>query len=151
MLASLALSAIRGYQRYLSPHKGYACAYRCATGRDGCSGYGYRVIARFGLAAGVKLLRRRLRLCGVTHRRRPVVPNPVLYYQRGDCDLPCDGDCLPDLPCSDRTSGRCLGDFLSSFVDCSCDPAPRTEEQKRKDEMERQQKKREEETRRARL
>jgi putative component of membrane protein insertase Oxa1/YidC/SpoIIIJ protein YidD len=103
----MALAAIRGYQRHLSPHKGFSCAYRCATGRDGCSGYGVRVIGRFGLLAGLVLLRRRLRLCGQTHRRRPVVPNPILHYQRGDCDVPCDGDCLD-----------CAGD-------CSCDPLER--------------------------
>ena len=108
MLANLALSAIRSYQHYLSPRKGFRCAYRSATGRDGCSGYGYRVIERFGLMAGLALLRRRLRLCGETHRR-PVVPNPVLHYQRGDCDLPCDIPCdAVDCPC-----------------DCSCDPLER--------------------------
>ncbi|MFC5476909.1 membrane protein insertion efficiency factor YidD [Massilia suwonensis] len=140
--ASLALRAIRGYQRYLSPHKGFSCAYRCATGRDGCSGYGYRVIGRFGLLAGLKLLRRRLRLCGETNRRHHVVPNPVLYYQRGDCDPGCGGDCVPDLPCSGRSAGSCLGDFLSGLCDCSCEPGSRAEEQKRKDEIERQEKKR---------
>ena len=106
-LVRVALAAIRAYQRHLSPHKGFNCAYRRATGRDGCSGYGARMIGRFGLMAGLALLRRRLRLCGQTHRRRPVVPNPILYYQRGDCDVPCDADCLD-----------CAGD-------CSCNPLER--------------------------
>lgn len=59
------------------------------------------------------LLRRRLRLCGETHRHRAVVPNPVLYYQRGDCDPGCDAGCLPDLPCS--------GDGVAQAGDCACD------------------------------
>jgi putative component of membrane protein insertase Oxa1/YidC/SpoIIIJ protein YidD len=116
LLASLALYAIRGYQRYLPPRKGFSCAYRCATGRDGCSGYGYRVIGRFGVGTGLALLRRRLRLCGETYRRRSVVPNPVLYYQRGECDPGCDPGCdtgcLPDLPCS--------GDGVAEAGDCVC-------------------------------
>ena len=112
LLASLALRAIRAYQRTLSPRKGFHCAYRSATVRDGCSGYGYRVIQRFGVMAGMALLRRRLRLCGETHRRRPVVPNPVLYYQRGDCDPGCDASCLPDLSCS--------GDGAAEAGDCAC-------------------------------
>ena len=118
LLATLALRAIRAYQRYLSPHKGFRCAYRCATGRDGCSGYGYRVIGRFGLLAGVALLRRRLRLCGETYRRRrSVAPNPVLYYQRGECDPGCDvGDCPCDCPC-----------------DCSCNPLERYLDEKWRD------------------
>ena len=114
LLASLALRAIRAYQRFLSPRKGFCCAYRRATGRDGCSGYGYRVIGRFGLLAGLALLRRRLRLCGETYRkRRSGAPNPVLYYQRGECDPGgCDASCLPDLPCS--------GDGVAEAGDCAC-------------------------------
>jgi putative component of membrane protein insertase Oxa1/YidC/SpoIIIJ protein YidD len=92
LLANLSLRAIRAYQHYISPHKGYSCAYRCATGRDGCSGYGYRVIERFGLHTGLALLRRRLHLCGETHRSRTPAVNPRLHYQQGHCDLPCDLD-----------------------------------------------------------
>lgn len=117
LLARLSLRAIRGYQLYLSPHKGFSCAYRCATGRDGCSAHGARVIERFGLSVGLVLLRRRLRLCGETYRKRAAVPNPVLYYQRGDCDPGCDASCLPDLPCSGKSimrgAGECAGE-------CSC-------------------------------
>jgi len=118
LLASLALCAIRGYQRHLSPHKGFRCAYRCATGRDGCSGYGYRVIGRFGLLAGLKLLRRRLRLCGETYRRRLVAPDPVLRYQRGECDPGCDASCLPDLS-SSQLNCLCQGcDACNPIGDC---------------------------------
>lgn len=111
-LVRLVLAAIRGYQRHLSPRKGFTCAYRRATGRDGCSGYGYRVIERFGVMAGLALLRRRLRLCGETYRRRRVVPDPVLHYQRGECDPGCDASCLPDLPCK--------GDGVAEAGDCAC-------------------------------
>ncbi|MEW6370144.1 MAG: membrane protein insertion efficiency factor YidD [Pseudomonadota bacterium] len=119
MLVGLALSAIRGYQRHLSPHKGYCCAYRCATGRGSCSAHGYRVIGRFGLWTGLALLRRRLRLCGETYPSRILVRNPVLYHQRGDC-VPCDCDaaCLPDLPCSGKSAARGAGECLG---ECGCD------------------------------
>jgi putative component of membrane protein insertase Oxa1/YidC/SpoIIIJ protein YidD len=36
----LALAAIRGYQRWISPRKGFRCALRTATGGDSCSAYG---------------------------------------------------------------------------------------------------------------
>jgi putative component of membrane protein insertase Oxa1/YidC/SpoIIIJ protein YidD len=42
--AALALAAIRCYQRRISPHKGFSCALRVATGGAGCSAYGYAVI-----------------------------------------------------------------------------------------------------------
>jgi uncharacterized protein len=121
----LALAAIRGYQRHLSPHKGFSCAYRCATGRDSCSAHGYRVIARCGLWNGLALLRRRLRLCGETHRSRArVVPNPLLHYQKGDCiPCDCDGGCVPDLPFSGKTAHDCA-------CDCGCDVLERYLEKK---------------------
>jgi putative component of membrane protein insertase Oxa1/YidC/SpoIIIJ protein YidD len=58
--AALALAAIRFYQRHISPHKGFSCALRVATGGASCSAYGYAVIARFGLVRGLGLLQRRL-------------------------------------------------------------------------------------------
>ena len=55
---ALALAAIRFYQRRISPHKGFSCALRVATGGASCSAYGYAVIARFGLARGLGLLQK---------------------------------------------------------------------------------------------
>jgi putative component of membrane protein insertase Oxa1/YidC/SpoIIIJ protein YidD len=99
LLSRLALWAIRLYQRRLSPIKGYSCAYRVATGGRSCSAYGYRAIARHGLAAGLALLDRRLTRCGELHRARVSssgpARNPLLHYQRGDCD--CGGCDIGDL------------------------------------------------------
>ena len=63
MLARLALVGIAGYQRYLSPRKGYACAYRIAHGGTGCSGYAKQAIADHGLLAAVPQIRARLSAC----------------------------------------------------------------------------------------
>lgn len=99
-----ALVAIRGYQRYLSPYKGFTCAYRVHTGRCSCSQLGYRAVRRLGVFQGFAVLRRRMELCGVAHRRFSPVPAAArtLKSQRGHCDLSCDlpvgGDCN-DLPC----------------------------------------------------
>jgi putative component of membrane protein insertase Oxa1/YidC/SpoIIIJ protein YidD len=112
----LALAAIRGYQRWISPRKGYRCALCALTGGESCSNYGYRVIERFGLRRGLGLLDRRLALCGHVHRRavpaapmspRPAVRNPWRHKEQGVCDLSCD------LPGCD------LGDLLG----CGCDIA----------------------------
>lgn len=93
--ATLALAAIRCYQRFISPYKGFSCALRVATGGASCSAYGHAVIARFGLGRGLGLLRRRFELCGHVHARlRAAPPHPRLKYQRGHCDVPCHGDCL---------------------------------------------------------
>ncbi|WP_348946084.1 membrane protein insertion efficiency factor YidD [Chitinibacter sp. FCG-7] len=92
-----ALLLIRAYQRYLSPYKGFHCAYRCHTGRASCSALGYRVIRRFGVIRGIALLRNRLKRCSDIHAVS-MPPRPS-RYQRGDCDPGCDPDCLDCLSC----------------------------------------------------
>jgi putative component of membrane protein insertase Oxa1/YidC/SpoIIIJ protein YidD len=111
------LAVIRAYQRYLSPYKGFSCAYRAHTGRSSCSALGYRAIQIHGALAGFVILRERLYLCGVAHRRfTPPRLRPHLK-QRGDCDIGCDGCDGFDFP-----SGKGLGnvcDFLS-YCDAGC-------------------------------
>lgn len=98
-MKQLALAAIRLYQRHLSPHKGFCCAYRCHTGHASCSQLGYRSIRRFGLRRGLFLLRQRLLKCGIAHRRHAPRRGVAFRQQAGfcdlSCDLPCDGDCSP--------------------------------------------------------
>lgn len=87
MLREPALAAIGVYQRYISPHKGFCCAYRAHTGAASCSMLGARVIRRHGLFAGCVLLRRRLERCGEVHRQFHPGPQRPLAAQRGDCDV----------------------------------------------------------------
>jgi putative component of membrane protein insertase Oxa1/YidC/SpoIIIJ protein YidD len=120
---ALALAAIRFYQRFISPHKGYSCALRAATGGASCSAYGHAVIARFGLERGLGLLQRRLDLCGHVHMRAHAAPppHPRLKYQRGFCDMPaCDAPC--DLACHGQ--GYCLSaDTAIDLAGCLGDGA----------------------------
>ena len=114
-------AAIRTYQRHVSPHKGFCCAYRAHTGRASCSALGYRAVRRHGVFAGLGLIRRRTRLCGVVHRRFGGVSHTHLHAQRGvcdlGCDLPCDAAC--DLPSFGDVSGFC---DVISCCDCGgCD------------------------------
>jgi putative component of membrane protein insertase Oxa1/YidC/SpoIIIJ protein YidD len=98
----LVLAMIQVYKRYISPYKGFGCAYRIHTGHPSCSTLGYRAIQRYGIWRGWALLRRRTYLCGVAHRRyspAPVglsvsPPSAALSSQRGVCDAGCD---LPDV------------------------------------------------------
>lgn len=96
LMRDTVLGAIRLYQRRLSPHKDFACAYRVHTGRCSCSQIGLRAVRRFGVVGGWHLLRRRTSLCGVAHRRFNPIPRRPPVRQRGDCDLGCDLDLLPD-------------------------------------------------------
>lgn len=117
-MRNVALAAIRGYQRWISPHKGFCCALRAITGGDSCSAYGYQVIERFGVRRGLGLLGRRLELCGHVHgnampaapapRPRPAARNPWRHKEQGHCDVPCD------------SPGCDLGDCID-VADCGCD------------------------------
>jgi putative component of membrane protein insertase Oxa1/YidC/SpoIIIJ protein YidD len=112
----IALGSIEAYQRYISPRKGFVCAYRVHTGCASCSAIGWRAIRRYGVTRGLGVLRRRLYLCGVAYRRFKMPPARPPARQRGDCDCAFDLPC--DLPCDGGGSdGKC-----GRILDCgSCD------------------------------
>ena len=78
---------------------------RCACSGSGCSGVGLRLVRRYGVFSGLRLLRRRLKQCSEVaqhaqalhrHHHRPPIA------QRGECDPGCDvgcisNECWPDL------------------------------------------------------
>lgn len=115
------LGAIRGYQRFVSPYKGFGCAYRLHTGRASCSVLGYRAVRRHGVLSGLALARRRMHLCGVVHRRQQGFPGPLhRASQRGLCDLGCDAPCDASCDLPSGGSGRCRGLDPSSCCDSGC-------------------------------
>ncbi|WP_390913096.1 membrane protein insertion efficiency factor YidD [Pseudosulfitobacter sp. SM2401] len=63
MLNAASLVLIRGYQTYLSPRKGYGCAYRLAHGGTGCSGYVKHRIAETGVIRAMPSIFQRFAAC----------------------------------------------------------------------------------------
>ena len=117
-MKNIALLAIRCYQRYVSPYKGFACAYRVHSGRASCSALGYRAIRRYGLQTGLGILRCRLYRCGIAHQWYRTAPRP-LNRQAGVCDLvPCH---LPLEAACHPPSLDCGADFLSQVACSVCD------------------------------
>ena len=98
LAAGAVIAAIGLYQRWLSPHKGFACAYRVHTGRASCSTLAGRAVRRHGAWGGLGVLRVRLACCAEAHARHHPPRRAAWHRQRGacdaGCDLPCDG---PDL------------------------------------------------------
>ncbi len=146
---TLALQAISLYQRYLSPYKGYRCAYAFHTGCASCSRLGFRAIRWRGLLDGLVLLFRRLGRCRDVfdrHRERVAPPattrraSTIARDQRGICDalacIPCDSGCA--APCDagpfDVVS---TGADALQCVPCDCSPCDgidlRCESQRRED------------------
>ena len=72
------LAAIRAYQRYISPYKGFSCAYREHTGHASCSTFGFRAVRKFGVFRGLIMQRERTSLCGVAQRRIRPFANVLL-------------------------------------------------------------------------
>jgi len=110
-MKSIALYAIRFYQRAISPYKGFCCAYAAHTGHASCSALGYRAIRRFGVWDGLSVLNGRLEKCGVAHRRyRALTPRASGRLGKQGGFLDCD--------CGDLGGACDLADACSPALDC---------------------------------
>ncbi len=102
----LLLLLIRIYQAYLSPYKGFRCAYHARTGRRSCSAFGFTAIDRHGVIVGLLLLRRRFCKCARAADLAGV-RNRLRAHQAGHCDLPV-GDCNFGHGCHASDALDCL-------------------------------------------
>lgn len=114
----LLLALVRLYQRFVSPYKGFRCAYRVHTGRASCSELGYRALRRHGVIGGLQVLRVRVGRCGVAHRRYGPARDAQRLGERGDCDVPCEAPDLGDCGVADTGGDGCAVHPLSG---CYCD------------------------------
>ena len=136
MFSRLLIYFIQCYQRHISPHKGFSCAYRLAYGGSGCSGVGLRLIRRYGVVSGYFLLRKRLARCRFAAQELRTIPprrNGFATKQRGDCVPDCGGcdvlSCDTDMGLGDCT--QWFSDFemwqqtetVCDMAQCSCDCA----------------------------
>lgn len=63
----LVLNAIRIYQRWLSPHKGFRCAHAALHGGESCSAAVARLVRNEGLLEGRTHIAERLAACRAAH------------------------------------------------------------------------------------
>ena len=95
---AIGLMLIGTYQRYVSPRKGFRCAYRARHRQDSCSQFARRAIDRFGVWSGIHLLRRRLDKCHhakraldyLTPRRDEEKQAHSFPWSAGDCVSGCE-------------------------------------------------------------
>jgi len=74
---SLALTAIGGYQKFISPHKGFSCAHRVLYGCESCSQYFKQVIAEEGIFTAISNAKGRFQECREA--------NEILKARRAKC------------------------------------------------------------------
>lgn len=67
-IRQLAIASISGYQKHISPKKGFACAHRVLYGGESCSQYIKSSIGKFGLFEAVKKSRLRFAACKQANR-----------------------------------------------------------------------------------
>ncbi len=151
MFAKTALGGIWVYQNYLSPRKGFRCAYAVQHGGTGCSGFAKHAIRDYGLWAAIPQVRQRFRDCKAASlalrstcavhadQHKDEDTNPRRKKRRIDkagwfdaCSFGCcagfPGSAATDTPAaSDAASGVCstvpdIGGCDCS-PDCSCSPS----------------------------
>jgi putative component of membrane protein insertase Oxa1/YidC/SpoIIIJ protein YidD len=139
LIDSVAIAAITGYQRYLSPHKGFRCAHRVLHQGESCSQYVKREVQEAGLVAALRSSRVRFAECKeanqiIRERRRDYLlslsasasyPTPSLSQQASE-DEPTEVE-EPSLEDKEQprgnnsyTSDNCNG-FDGSCINAGCD------------------------------
>lgn len=63
MASRISLRLIGAYQRWISPYKGYRCAYSVVHGGTGCSGFAKSAIRAHGIRGALSPIRQRFRDC----------------------------------------------------------------------------------------
>src|SRR3989442_1535488 len=63
MLDQIVLVGLGGYRRFISPYKGFRCAYGVVSGRGSCSDVALRITRRFGAGRMLRLSRLQAARC----------------------------------------------------------------------------------------
>lgn len=92
--AQAMVALVTAYQRYISPYKGFCCAYRAVHGGRSCSAHAKTLLARGGVRIALAGMRRRFAACGAAFDGLDGAIRPRTKYDPpGTC--PCVCDCGP--------------------------------------------------------
>ena len=108
-LRSTIISLISGYQRHLSPRKGYSCAHRVVHGGDSCSEYVKNALSDKSLFEATLLARRRFKVCSVAYMysKDQAIMSKVPEIGPGGCaDAEMIGGCCAMLSIAEMCSGK---------------------------------------------
>ena len=134
-IRNLGTTAISGYQRYVSPQKGFACAHRRLYGGISCSEYVKQAIAKQELAKVIQLARQRFQACKQANQiirnqkttrvetndpnsQKKKSGNPQTQKHCGGLDLGCEA--IECVACSGFDMLDCSSTDCSSVDCCSC-------------------------------
>ncbi|MCB1762051.1 MAG: membrane protein insertion efficiency factor YidD [Gammaproteobacteria bacterium] len=120
---NLAALAITGYQRHISPYKGFCCAHRVLTGGVSCSEYAKRAIIQNGLFASLKPIFRRFHQCkeSALSLKENKQPEKGGDKKNNACMLADALACVP-TSCADMSFGTTVGGAAGGCDACACTP-----------------------------
>lgn len=137
-LQKVVLALVKYYQRSLSPHKGFSCAYRKLYRDSSCSQFFVQAINQYGLRASIPLFQKRLEACHRANKTLNVIKSinkagyPAKNKRRKNncnaidcrrCDIldliDCyDSDCNGVPDCLECDTPDCLGCDNLNVCDC---------------------------------
>ena len=65
---TIAVNCIEGYQRYISPYKGFCCAHRAVHDGASCSEWAKRAVNKVGVWGAFPLIIRRFKACQAAYK-----------------------------------------------------------------------------------
>jgi len=69
MLNNALIQMIIFYQKYISPHKGYCCAYRAYSGNASCSEYAKIAIKKNGFIKAIPSIKKQFLKCKIAFEK----------------------------------------------------------------------------------
>lgn len=130
IIDQVTIKGIRDYQKYVSPHKGFCCAYRKLHGTESCSEFLRQAVQVQGLVAAIPLFQERLAACKQAHltlqaQAQAEEEEPEANQENQESQTPkkfasskrfCENLPYCDCGASSIDFGACGGD--GGFCDC---------------------------------
>lgn len=113
----LTVSAIRLYQRHISPIKGFRCAYGSEQGLKTCSAFGRHVFERYEASVAMSLLRRRFAACRQAYARLKIKMATPHASTRTDDKAKASTRPADRKNCREAVATECAGNCACNGVD----------------------------------
>jgi putative component of membrane protein insertase Oxa1/YidC/SpoIIIJ protein YidD len=91
MINNICINIIEFYQKNISPHKGYTCAYKHFTGKNSCSEFTKKCISEYGVIKTIPLFINQINECKTTYSKNN-------NKDTNSCEKGCNG-CGTVAPC----------------------------------------------------
>lgn len=113
---------IESYQRWLSPRKGFSCAYRAERGGDSCSQFARQAFRRGGFGPACRAVAVRLRQCG--EAARSLRRDRAIALARLVREPKPDGEPIPERPAGNQESAdtpcQCVNEVFAECCVSGC-------------------------------